>query len=99
MLELVIQWLESHLQPCVYKQMLGFECLGCGFQRALIALLKGNIWESMVLYPGLIPMIALFGFLIIHLIFNFKNGALILRYLFIADITIIIINYIIKIIH
>ena len=99
MREQLIQWLENHLQPCIYKQSLGIECMGCGFQRALIALLKGNIWESLMLYPGLIPMIVLFGILVLHLIFHLKKGATLLKYLFIGNICIIFISYIIKIIH
>lgn len=87
------------MQSCIYKENLGIECLGCGFQRSLIALLKGNIWESILLYPGLIPMILLFILLILHLVFHFKNGATWLKYLFFADAAIILINYIIHIIH
>jgi len=97
MREQLIQWLEAHLQPCVYKQKLGIECLGCGFQRSLIALLKGNLWESILLYPGLIPMLALFAFLILHLIFHFRKGATILKYLFMTDAAIILTHYIIQI--
>ncbi|HKL37898.1 MAG TPA: DUF2752 domain-containing protein [Bacteroidales bacterium] len=96
MREQLIQWLEAHLQPCVYKQNLGIECLGCGFQRSLIALLKGNIWESILLYPGLLPMLVLFAFLILHLIFHFKKGAAILKYIFLTDAAIIVTNYIIQ---
>ena len=99
MLERLIHWLESNMQPCTYKQSLGFECPGCGFQRSLVALLKGNIWESLLLYPGLVPMILMFSFLILHLIFQFKKGALILKYMFITDVAIILINYMLKIIH
>ena len=87
------------MQPCAYKQILGFECPGCGFQRSLIHLLKGNIWESIQLFPGLLPMLFMFAFLILHLGFNFKNGATILKYVFIGDMTIIIIHYIIQFIH
>lgn len=96
MLQKIISWLESHLQPCVYKENFGFECPGCGLQRSLIELLKGNIWESIVLYPGLIPTIMLFFFLILHLIFKLKHGANILKYLFVADVAIIMITYLLK---
>jgi hypothetical protein len=99
MREQIIHWLENHMQSCIYKENLGIECLGCGFQRSLIALLKGNIWESILLYPGLIPMILLFILLILHLVFHFKNGAIWLKYLFFADAAIILINYIFHIIH
>ena len=72
MLEDIIGWLESHLQPCVYKKELGFECPGCGLQRSLIELLKGNIIESIMIYPGLLPTIGLFLFLILHIVFKFN---------------------------
>ncbi len=72
------------------------DCPGCGMQRAIIELLKGNIWESILLYPALLPTIFLFIFLILHLIFKFKKGALILKISFIFTVSIIIINFIIK---
>jgi hypothetical protein len=99
MLEDIIGWLERHLQPCIYKENLGFECPGCGLQRSLIELLKGNLVESIMIYPGLLPTIGLFIFLILHLIFNFKNGATLLKYIFITDVMIIMISYIIKLIN
>ena len=99
MLQQVINWLEGHMQSCYYKQVLGVECPGCGFQRSLIALLKGNLWESIQLFPGLIPMLFLFLFLGLHLIFRFRNGAVVLKYIFIGDVAIIIVHYIIQFIN
>ncbi|MBI2280664.1 MAG: DUF2752 domain-containing protein [Bacteroidetes bacterium] len=71
--------------------------MGCGMQRAFIALLKGDFIESFYLYPALIPMLVMVLFLPIHLIFKFKNGAGLLKYLFIFNISIVIISYLIKI--
>jgi hypothetical protein len=99
MREKLIDWLESNIKPCFYKENLGFECPGCGLQRSLIQLLNGNIIESLKLYPALIPIIIMFIFLIVHLIMKFKNGAEILKYMFIFNITIVIINYIFKLIN
>lgn len=95
----LIEWLESHQQPCMYKKYLGIDCPGCGMQRAVVELLRGNIWESILLYPALLPTIFLFVFLILHLIFKFKNGALILKISFIFTISIVVVNFIIKIIN
>jgi len=92
----IINWLEQHLQPCFYKETLGFECPGCGMQRSLIELLKGNFIQSLKLYPALIPIFILFIFLILHISFNFKKGADILKYMFIGNISIIMISYFIK---
>jgi len=95
----IINWLEEHLQPCVYREILGFECPGCGMQRSLIELLKGNFIQSLKLYPALIPIIILFIFLILHIAFNLKKGANILKYMFIGNISIIMISYFIKLIN
>ncbi|MGQ9847335.1 MAG: DUF2752 domain-containing protein [Bacteroidales bacterium] len=78
----------------MYKKFLGIECPGCGMQRSLIALLKGNLYESLQLFPALIPLILMFVFLAFHLKFQFKYGARILTFWFILNTALIIINYI-----
>ncbi|HNV96426.1 MAG TPA: DUF2752 domain-containing protein [Bacteroidales bacterium] len=93
-----IHWLEEHQGACMYKKFLGIECPGCGMQRSLIALLKGNVMESLQLFPALIPLLTMFLFLILHLVFKFKYGARILVYWFILNTIIIVSNYIIKLI-
>jgi len=92
----IIEWLESHLQSCFYKKYFGVECPGCGMQRALIELLKGNVFESFLLFPALIPTLTLIVMLVLHLIFKFKNGANILKILFIINTTIVVLGYIYK---
>jgi len=92
----IVDWLERKQLPCFYKSMFGIECPGCGMQRAFIALLRGDIIESLKLYPALIPTIIMFVFLFIHLFYKLKNGAKILVSLFISNTVIIIISYIFK---
>jgi len=96
MFEGIIDWLERNQQPCFYKKNLGIDCPGCGMQRAIVELLRGNLWESITLYPALLPTIFLFIFLILHLIFKFKKGALILKISFIFTVSIVVINFIFK---
>lgn len=92
----IIEWLESHMQSCFYKKYFGIECPGCGMQRSFVELLKGNFYESFLLFPALIPTIALIVFLILHLIFKFKNGAGILKNLFIINTSILVLSYLYK---
>lgn len=92
----IIKYLEKHLQACPVKSNIGIDCPGCGMQRSIIELLKGNIIDSILLYPALITMILLFVFLILHLLFKFKKGAQILLWMFIINVSIVFINYIIK---
>lgn len=91
-----LEWLEHHLLPCPIKHFFGIECPGCGMQRAIIALLKGNFMESLQLYPPLIPVILLFIVLIINLCINSKVWLKILKIIFIFDVLLILLNYILK---
>src|SRR5688572_26255843 len=40
---------------CLSKQYFGVECPGCGAQRSLVCLFKGEFLDSLALYPALIP--------------------------------------------
>lgn len=94
----VIEWLEQHQAPCSWKEHFGVECPGCGMQRAFIELLKGNIWDSMCLYPALIPLMVLLIYTFLHLLINFRKGALIIKILFIFTVFLMFIHFMYKII-
>jgi hypothetical protein len=94
----LVHWLEEHMMPCMYMQHFGIECPGCGIQRAFIELLKGNIIESIRLYPALLPLIFTFGFTIAHLIFKYRNGGTYIKWLFIFSAVLIVVNYTFKLI-
>lgn len=53
----MLEWLESHLLPCWFKAVFGFECPGCGFQRAFLLLLRGEWRVSVMTYPALLPLL------------------------------------------
>ena len=37
--------------PCIYKQLFGISCPLCGFQRSLLCLLQGNIFDCIKFFP------------------------------------------------
>lgn len=88
--------LERHLLPCFYKKYFGVDCPGCGMQRSMIALLEGNLLESFQLFPALLPMLVMLGFLSLHLVFKFEKGGTWLKYMFIGVAAIVTINYVLK---
>ena len=94
-----VHWLENHLLSCPFKNMTGIDCPGCGFQRSAIALLKGEVLSSFKLYPATIPLVGLAVFLLLHLKFDFKHGALVIKLMYILITSIVIINYIYKVYH
>ena len=98
MLENIISWLEWHMGTCRFHEQTQVACPGCGLQRAFIALLKGDLLESILLFPALIPLLVMFSFLGLHLIFKFRHGALALKIMYISNASIILGNFIIKMI-
>lgn len=94
-----IHWLENHLLSCPFKNLTGADCPGCGFQRSIIALLKGEFLSSIKFYPATLPFLGLVVFLMLHLKFDFKNGAFVIKALYILVTTIVIFNYLYKVYH
>ncbi|WP_378184322.1 DUF2752 domain-containing protein [Aquimarina sp. SS2-1] len=92
----MVTFLENNLLFCPTKNLIGIDCLGCGLQRSFILLMKGNVIDAIKMYPALIPMLVMFGYLISHIFFKFKNGATILKYFYFLNIILIVANYIIK---
>ena len=92
-----VNWLEANLLKCPIKQTLLIDCPGCGLQRSLVALLRGDFAKSWHLYPATMPMVFLVGFTVLHLKMNFQWGALFIKFLYIAIASIIVVSYIVKI--
>ncbi|WP_461631839.1 DUF2752 domain-containing protein [Labilibaculum euxinus] len=93
----IINWLENNLATCTFQKHFGIACPGCGLQTSLLALLKGDIWESIHLYPALIPMLSILSLLLLHLKFKFSWGTVILKYLFFLSVLLILFSYIYRI--
>jgi hypothetical protein len=90
-------WLDAHMLACPVKNILHIDCPGCGLQRSWVALLRFDFAASWRVYPPGMFMAALLLFLVAHLIFNFRSGAFILKLLYIASASAVVINYIYKI--
>ena len=60
--------------PCSWKETFGVECPACGTQRSFFALIQGDLIESLLLFPALLPFMALIVIAIIHLIRPFPGA-------------------------
>lgn len=96
-MEVLIEWIKNHLLTCPSKFFFHFDCPGCGLQRSLVALIEGDIFKSFHLYPATIPILFCLFFTAMHILFKFKNGALIIKSVFLFTSLIIIISYFYKI--
>ncbi len=95
----LMQWIERHLFYCPSKKYFNIECPGCGLQRSIIALLRGNVIESVRLHPATIPLIIVVIYTMLHLKFNFKFGARNIKLLQILAASVIVVAYIYKVVN
>lgn len=90
---------EKYLLTCPSKKFFYLDCPGCGLQRSLLALFHGDITASWQLYPPTPFLLLTITFLALHLAIGFRQGAYILKILFIITVAVMAVNYIYKIIN
>lgn len=93
----ITHWLEQHMLTCPSVKYLHLQCPGCGMQRSFMALLKGNVAESLKFYPALVPILLLLTVLLLHLRFQPTWGKKIILALQVIAVSLITIQYIYKI--
>jgi hypothetical protein len=95
----LVDWLDRNMLTCPSKKWLHLECPGCGLQRSIIALLRGDIKTSLSLYPATIPLLTLLLVVAFHLRFDLRHGAAVIKYLYIGTAAIIFVFYIYKVLN
>jgi hypothetical protein len=95
----ILSFLERNMFKCPIKSITGIDCPGCGMQRSVLLLMRGEVYESIKQYPATITLLLMLVFLVLHLKFKFAHGAAVLKYIFIFNAIIITVNFIIKQIH
>ncbi len=89
--------LEDYMLPCLSKTFFGLECLGCGFQRSFLLLLNGNFIDAFKMYPAVYTLLVTFLFILLNFKLKFKHSKKIISRLAYLNLSIMIINYLIKI--
>ncbi|KAA5823636.1 DUF2752 domain-containing protein [Algibacter amylolyticus] len=89
--------MEEYMLPCINKKLFGVDCMGCGMQRAMALLFRGEFLDAFQMYPAIYSLITLFLFIGINIFFKFKHSNKIIGTLAILTVVTIIISYIIKI--
>lgn len=82
--------------PCMNKKYLGFECMGCGIQRSIALILRGEFVEAFFMYPAIYPLVLLFSLLILNQFISIKYANKSIIILAILTVATIIVSYIIK---
>ena len=92
----IISWFEAHELPCLIKKTFHVACPGCGLQRSCIALLQGNILQSIQFYPALMPLLILIAILLINNKWQFSFLEKCIKYGIPFIFGIIVLSYIYK---
>lgn len=93
---LIYLGIEDYMLPCFTRQFLGFDCPGCGLQRAVVFLLQGEFIAAFKMYPAIYPIIFLAGFLAFNKVFSFKYANQTIISLMLLSVGSILTNYILK---
>lgn len=65
--------MERFMLPCLNKMMFGIDCLGCGFQRSVLLLLKGEFHAAFTLYPAVYTILLFLVFLLLNKFWKTKH--------------------------
>ncbi|WP_341478038.1 DUF2752 domain-containing protein [Christiangramia sabulilitoris] len=65
--------IEEYMLPCMNKALFGVDCTGCGAQRAVILLFKGEFSQAFYMYPAIYSIVILLIFLVFNLFYKFKS--------------------------
>ena len=87
---------ENYMLPCLNKTLFGFDCMGCGFQRALLAVFQGQFIKALWLYPAIFPLLLLATTVILSKFYKFKSHQKTINLLSLISMGTIIANHIIK---
>lgn len=51
--------MEEYMLPCLSKKYFGMDCFGCGSQRALLLLFKGEFKAAFYMFPAIYTLVLL----------------------------------------
>jgi ATPase subunit of ABC transporter with duplicated ATPase domains len=65
---------EDYLLPCLNKKLFGVDCPGCGIQRSIVHVAKGEFTDAFYMYPAIYTLLVFAIFLALNWKFKFKNA-------------------------
>lgn len=87
---------EDFMLPCMNKSLFGIECFGCGTQRALLLVCKGEFVKAFYTFPAIYTTILFFIIVGLHFLDKSRNYNKIIIFLAITNAVIMIYSYFYK---
>lgn len=87
---------EEYMIPCMSKKFFGFDCMGCGMQRAAVLLMEGEFGAAFQMFPAIYTTVPLFVFIAMHFIDKSRNYTKLIIPIAILNAVIMIIAYFYK---
>ncbi|WP_417557774.1 DUF2752 domain-containing protein [Mesoflavibacter zeaxanthinifaciens] len=81
------------------KQVLGFECPGCGIQRSVTLVSEGKFVDGFLMYPAIYTLSLLGIVILVSVFYKFKYSTKIISILAIISIILILTNFIYNLIN
>ncbi|PKA96903.1 uncharacterized protein DUF2752 [Flavobacteriaceae bacterium MAR_2009_75] len=88
--------IENYMLPCFTKKLWGFDCPGCGLQRSMLFLIKGDFGSAFEMYPAIYVLLPLLLLLVLDSFSKLKINNYIIVFLTIASVALILGNYVLK---
>lgn len=88
--------MEDYMLPCMTKKVFGIDCPGCGLQRSIVHLFKGEFLEAFHMYPAIYPLVSLLLLVVAAQYYKFKFETQIKIFLGVLTAIVIVVNYMLK---
>ncbi len=88
--------IERFMLPCFSKALFGIDCPGCGLQRSLLLLAKGDFAKAFHMYPAVFTTVIFFLFVGLHFIDKQRSYHRLMLISAITNASIMIFAYFIK---
>ena len=85
--------MEEYMLPCMNKKIFGVECFGCGTQRSLALLLKGDFVGAFNMYPAIFTTLLFFVVVGLHFIDKSRNYHKAIISLAVINAVIMVVSY------
>ncbi|MBM6498154.1 DUF2752 domain-containing protein [Flavobacterium macrobrachii] len=85
--------MEEYMLPCMNKKLFGIECFGCGTQRSLMLLVKGDFVGAFNMFPAIFTTLLFFIVLALHFIDKSRNYQKVIIGLAITNAVIMLVSY------